>query len=855
MTSDLFDEVVLRHWLSHWDSAAPPVSATTQDGLLQRLRAVLLTLRTGGEVSALDLIALMRHWMLRTGASGGAKWFRVPSTSPWPDATAWENAGFEVARMSGGLLDVRATAPRLEWLGAQSDLLDDAFACLVARQSTWVPGDPFFQSLLGQEAYTGAGQREAIRALVQSPPALTLIANLPTGSGKSLLAQLPPLRRREGFLTLVILPTVALALDQERRMHELLQQQEPHWQPRPLAYHAGLSSAQRAQIFQGVREGQQRVLFAGPEAATGILRKALLDSASEGRLTDIVIDEAHIVASWGSSFRPAFQLLPSLIRSLRKRSPPHAPIRVVLASATITQHTMEVLQQQFGGAGLTEAVSAVYLRPEPRYASAFCHSDAQREARVLEALRYAPRPFILYVTRPGEAKAWLKSLSAHGFGRVAQFTGDTRADERKTLLQRWERNELDGMVATSAFGLGVDKGDVRTVVHATLPESLDRFYQEVGRSGRDGRASASLLLYTEEDIGQAAGMRGASLIGNDIGYDRWMAMVQPAFHVQDTDEERWVNLHAVRPELKTRGPSNLRWNLRTLNLMASAGFIELVALSATDPRSSPNDTSGEVFDHELGFAAVRYLRTDHRNREVFDREMNRARDAHEATGRSAFDALLHIARGETSVESGLAKLYGLHSRTHWTPVDRLCGGCNAHWESRPRTPLTPRPVVGRLTHFDNSMTGTWPTHLPRVSPSLAIVALDDVSQALCSGTTLSALLSRLRPHTVLVPHGASDASIRAVRARVGLQPDAIFIDRFREDDPLSMQAGHLETRIVCWTGSTMTSAALSLLLSSDNSFTVLLLGRHVADPERPDRSLTSIFDCADQSELLRALTS
>ena len=139
-------------------------------------------------------------------------------------------------------------------------------------------------------------------------------------------------------------------------------------------------------------------------------------------------------------------------------------------------------------------VSGIYLRPEPRYAMKHFGTHGERKKKVLEAVFKAPRPFILYVTRPEEADDWTHFLKANGLGRIAAFTGETPTNQRRLLMAAWSNNNLDGMVATSAFGLGVDKNDVRCVIHATLPESLDRFYQEVGRSGRDGLASASLLL-------------------------------------------------------------------------------------------------------------------------------------------------------------------------------------------------------------------------------------------------------------------------------------------------------------------------------------------------------------------------
>lgn len=855
MTRPPLNDSGLRHWLSEWDTYEPVTSGPASDSLIERLRQVLLamaiTRRCDSEV---DLIALVRQWMLRVVASHGAPWLRIPVCRPWPTAETWETAGFDVARM-GAYLDIRPTSPLLTWLGPQSDLFDDAFAMLAAREPTEVPADPFYEAQLGHTTYSCPGQREAVRALLQAPPELTIIANLPTGSGKSVLAQLPPMQRREGFLTLVIVPTVALALDQERRMNKLFCRQDAHWEPQPLAYHGGLSKADRGKIFSCLREGRQRVIFTSPEAATGTLRTALKESATVGRLTDIVIDEAHIVVSWGSGFRPAFQLLPALIRTLRDATPKTHPIRVVLASATLTQHTMEVLQQQFGGVASTEVISAVHLRPEPRYGSHYCGTnEAQRSAKVLEALRVAPRPYILYVTRPEEADHWLRTLRSHGFARLDQFTGETGPSDRQRLLKKWESNELDGMVATSAFGLGVDKSDVRTVVHATLPESLDRFYQEVGRSGRDGVASASLLLFTDEDIAQASGLRSGTFIGNEIGYDRWTTMIGPSFQLEPTSSEWWVDLNAVRPDLKTRGQSNLRWNLRTLNLMASAGFLELTQLVATDPRVPSNSVEEETFDHELRFAAVRFITGSLRDQASFDHRANQVRQAHEQNSHSAFDALLAIAHGRTAVERGLADLYALSGAAHWAPVDTLCGGCAKDWASRPGIPLTPRPLLNRLSRFEASCVGKWPDGLSDVTPSSAIIAVDDVAQTLRDATLLPALLNRLRPHTLLLSRNVDWLCEQAVRQCISRQGMTIFVDRFDEEKPLTFTSGINEVRIVCWTAAALTTAAINALLAHRVGFTAVVLDRQLPDPQRPDRHLVSVLPHVNFSDILNSIS-
>src|SRR5690606_4398321 len=142
----------------------------------------------------------------------------------------------------------------------------------------------------------------------------------------------PPLVAQEGLMTLAIVPTVALAIDQATRMKGLLQKRSPHRELPPLAFHGGLPKEQRTQVHRSIWQGEQPILFASPEYAVGSLREPLEHAAAQGRLNHLFIDEAHLVVGWGNGFRPAFQLLPALARMLRSKARSHG-IRVVLASA------------------------------------------------------------------------------------------------------------------------------------------------------------------------------------------------------------------------------------------------------------------------------------------------------------------------------------------------------------------------------------------------------------------------------------------------------------------------------------------------------------------------------------------
>lgn len=859
MSATSFSEQDLCVALAQWPECRSLLErGPSADSILDRLQQCLRDLveLPSGAIH-LDLVILLRHWLLARAVEGRVPWMEVPLGGDWPQAQLWHEQGFEVADM-GRTGQIRPHSPRLEWLGEQRDLFDDSFSGVAARGATQMPADPPLLSLIGLTSYTGPGQREAIRALIHSPSDSTLIANLPTGSGKSLLAQLPPLLGSEGSLTLVIVPTVALAIDQGRRMAAVFRQQDPHWLDRPLSFHGGLKLEERTAVFQALRTGRQRILFSSPEAATGSLRSVLIDCAREGRLSHVVIDEAHLVVTWGSGFRPAFQLLPALIsalRSFRDKTSPRS-IRLVLASATLTAHSVSTLRALFPGTGGDCVISGLFLRPEPRYAMRKMASKLERERCVIEAVMKAPRPFILYVTRPDEAEEWLGILKRNGLRRIAAFTGDTHPLRRQALMSEWNQNALDGMVANSAFGLGVDKDDVRTVIHATLPESLDRFYQEVGRSGRDGKASASLLLYTDADMNQARSMSGPTLIGNDLGYERWESMLADTSLDSGSGAEIWVDLKRLRPSLKVYSKENLRWNLRTLNLMASADLIELTALSAKAPSARNVVDDLEYNDAQIRYACIRIRNPNHLNRVVFDTRMNSARDAVLAASEEGFDLMNRTASDQLEISDALVKLYGLALPDHWGDVTKYCGGCAQHWGQSRLPSRTLRPSVARPSRFSDR-TRSCPAllELPRQSGRLVFVTLVDLVRNLSEdGACLSVMLQAAHPHTVMLPLHMDPAVVSGIRQRLSEARSDTFIDLFDPEDPGTFQAGEGELRFIVWKNETMSAQALWSLESSPSAMTIVFIHSSLPDPERPDRRLASVVTHADESSVMRRLT-
>lgn len=313
-----FDE--LQAALTDW----PAVSGWPEkvdDSVLDRIFQVLSAAQTqpGNTAWHADLQPLLRHFLLRLsdGASKGMK-LRLPAGPGWPDRASWATHGVDVIEAGASAYLLTACEWHPEWLGGgEHGVFADAFSDIKVRRARHCEIDPFIRDATGFTSYSSPGQREAVRAAFLIPEGDTLMVNLPTGSGKSLVGQAPALVNKEdGHLTIFVVPTVALALDQARAMRKLFRSNGFSRLDWPLAWYGGLSKEQRAEVRQRLRNGTQRILFTSPEALTTSLLSAVSDAARDGMLRYFVIDEAHLVTQWGDEFRPSFQALAGLRHSL-----------------------------------------------------------------------------------------------------------------------------------------------------------------------------------------------------------------------------------------------------------------------------------------------------------------------------------------------------------------------------------------------------------------------------------------------------------------------------------------------------------------------------------------------------------
>jgi ATP-dependent DNA helicase RecQ len=675
-----FDFYTLQEILNNWSSVEIPSEPTKSDSVLERLRQVLFKFKEIGALDKSDLIPLIRQvLLLQSNNSNQEIRLLISGENPWPSITEWNKGGITaIQNESGGFL-LSANNWHPDWLDAShKGVFADAFTNKVVRTDGRCAIDPYVASATGNQHYLSPGQRESVRGAFLIPEGETLIVNLPTGSGKSLVGQVPSIvNDRSGFLTVFVVPTVALAIDQERQMKLYFEASKKFTKLWPLAWHGGTSDSDKAQIRDRLNQGTQKILFVSPEALTKSLLKIIHKIALEGMLNYLVIDEAHLTVQWGDEFRPEFQVIAGLRHSLlRKLKSENRPLfRTLLLSATYTKETIETLANLFGPPNKVQMISAVHLRPEPQYWFSHAISFSEKESQVLEALRYAPRPFILYVTKQQDCVKWEKILKSNGYKRVTRFDGKTSDTDRKCIIDEWIENKLDGVVATSAFGVGIDKGDVRTVIHATIPETLDRYYQEVGRGGRDGKPSVSLVIYEDNDWDICRKMANPTLISNELGIKRWESLYQSRKAVIDDDSLFELDLGVVRQGRTESNNEDIKWNIRTLLLMSRASFIELNIAPLEGNKLYERDPSEDYPLHSLTSLRVRILRDDHLSSDSWEKVISASRKRTLDSGGNNLRLMEQILKSGAEVSDVLSHLYSNNSNQWPVVVTKICGGC------------------------------------------------------------------------------------------------------------------------------------------------------------------------------------
>lgn len=439
-------------------------------------------------------------------------------------------------------------------------------------------GDKILSAHTVFNEYKNYEQKIAIHTAINLPAGQTLLVSQPTGGGKSLITQV--LAAVNEGLTLVIVPTVALALDQFEAAKKNLIVKEGIF-----CFRGEQKQKEKDFIINEIHEKRARLVFSSPEAIikNDALNAAISRCASENYLKNVVIDEAHIVPDWGIFFRPDFQIFSIVLKRWKAES--LNTIRTFLLSATLSEDVVDTLFSLFGSPSGNVQLRCDSLRKEPRFYFYSSKSKQEQDEKTIEAIEKLPKPMVVYVLEPREATDLRKQLISRGYKNIPVFTGETKDVDRDTVLKSWKAHEYDIVIATSAFGIGVDKSDVRTIIHACVPENLSRFYQEVGRAGRDHLPSLSLLLPyqsrngEEGDTKRALGLVKGRVLRVETMVSRWKGLMN---HIISMEGDVAVFDTSATPDSMTyeeaefAGNLNMSWNVNLLLFLYRNGFIDLV---------------------------------------------------------------------------------------------------------------------------------------------------------------------------------------------------------------------------------------------------------------------------------------
>lgn len=523
--------------------------------------------------------------------------------------------------------------------------------------------DTFIKSLTGYQNFKSQSQKLSVYGGLNTPDGYTTLISIPTGGGKSLVTQ--TIAYQKMGLTIVVVPTVSLSIDQERVSKKVIKRKEVNKEI--FSYSSGVNVNP---IIDAINNKTARMLFISPEALmlNSAFKEAIKKANSQKYLKNIVVDEAHIVADWGALFRVDYQCLESWRHDLMVTNP---AIRTILLSATFDDQSVPVLKKLFSENEKWIEVRCDALRKEPRYIFVKAKGNVDKKRKIMEMVKTLPHPMIVYVSSPDDAEGLKEYLGKEGINNVFTFTGRTNNSKRNELIHNWVENKFEIMVATSAFGVGVNKNDIRTVIHSYVPQNPNAYYQELGRGGRDGLPCLSVMCINPIDDENSAFQKIAKRVMTcDKICKRWIAMYNNPRSIRKSDyviidtsispdylgeneDDSLESIHTL--------DANMNWNIYVLLFLRRNGLFSIKSIGI----------DRGVYKFQIDNISSILKITNYQNSDA-EKYISKFRDKEYNQYVGGFNLL------KKSIKENGKKCWSEMFFDTYSCVDEYCGGCQNH---------------------------------------------------------------------------------------------------------------------------------------------------------------------------------